>query len=189
LLSQQLREIYRTPLEEAIALLDAWLAWARRCRLQPFVKLARTITEQRSGIEAAIQNGLSNARVEQVNTQIRLIVAPSLSAATLGVQQSQVGVAAALANTSQQLGGSIGAALLSTIFATAASDYLGTHQGARQLAAAATVHGYTTAFWWAAGIFAVGFFLTLIIVPTRRVTNQDQPTPRAAPMTSDLRPV
>jgi transposase len=73
LLSQQLREIYRVGLKDAIALLDAWLAWARRCRLAPFIKLARTITEQRSGIEAAIRNELSNARVEQVNTQIRLI--------------------------------------------------------------------------------------------------------------------
>ena len=73
LLSQQLREIYRVPLDQAITLLQAWLKWARRCRLTPFVKLARTITEQRSGIEAAIRNGLSNARVEQVNTQLRLI--------------------------------------------------------------------------------------------------------------------
>jgi transposase len=73
LLSQQLRQIYRVPLEEAIVLLDAWLAWARRCRLKPFVKLARTISEQRSGIDAAIRHGLSNARVEQVNTQLRLI--------------------------------------------------------------------------------------------------------------------
>lgn len=73
LLSQQLREIYRVGLHQAIALLDAWLSWARRCRLQPFVKLARTITEQRPGIEAAIRYGLSNARLEQVNTQLRLI--------------------------------------------------------------------------------------------------------------------
>jgi transposase len=73
LLSQQLREIYRVPFDQAIALLDAWLQWARRCRLTPFVKLARTITDQRPGIEAAIRNGLSNARVEQVNTQLRLI--------------------------------------------------------------------------------------------------------------------
>ena len=36
--------IYRVPLDQAIALLDAWLTWARRCRLDPFVKLARTIT-------------------------------------------------------------------------------------------------------------------------------------------------
>jgi transposase len=73
LISQQLREIYRVPLEEAILLLDAWLAWARRCRLEPFVKLAKTITKQRPGIEAAIRHGLSNARIEQVNTQMRLI--------------------------------------------------------------------------------------------------------------------
>ena len=73
LLAQQLREIYRVGLDEAIALLDAWIKWARRCRLEPFVKLARTITEQRDGIEAAIRHGLSNARVEQVNTQLRPI--------------------------------------------------------------------------------------------------------------------
>jgi transposase len=73
LLKEQLREIYRVPAEHAAALLDAWLAWARRSRLEPFVKLARTITEQRAGIEAAIDNELSNARVEAINTNIRLI--------------------------------------------------------------------------------------------------------------------
>jgi transposase len=73
LLKEQLREIYRVPVEHASALLDAWLAWARRSRLEPFVKLARTIAEQRAGIEAAITNGLSNARVEAINTKIRLI--------------------------------------------------------------------------------------------------------------------
>ncbi len=54
-------------------LLDSWIKWARRCRLRPFVKLARTITDQRAGIVAAIEHDLSNARVEAVNTQIRLI--------------------------------------------------------------------------------------------------------------------
>ena len=73
LLAQQLREIYRVGFGDAIALLDAWIAWARRCRLAPFVKLAKTITEQRDGIEATIRHGLSNARIEQVNTQLRLI--------------------------------------------------------------------------------------------------------------------
>jgi len=73
LISQQLREIYRVTYEEAVELLDAWLAWARRCQLAPFVKLAKTITKQRPGIEAAIEHGLSNARIEQVNTQLRLI--------------------------------------------------------------------------------------------------------------------
>jgi transposase len=73
LLKEQLRQIYRLPPDAAIALLDGWLAWARRCRLEPFRKLARTITEQRAGILAAIEHGLSNARVEAINTQIRLI--------------------------------------------------------------------------------------------------------------------
>ena len=73
LLKEQLRQIYRLPAEQAIALLDEWIAWARRCRLGPFVKLAATITKQRAGILAAIENGLSNARVEAINTQIRMI--------------------------------------------------------------------------------------------------------------------
>jgi transposase len=73
LIAQQLRLIYRVSYERAIQLLHAWLAWARRCRLAPFVKLARTITDQRPGIEAAIKHGLSNARTEQVNTQLRVI--------------------------------------------------------------------------------------------------------------------
>jgi transposase len=71
LLSQQLRPIYRLPHEQATRLLDSWLAWAQRSQLKPFVKLARTIRAQRPGIEAAIRHGLSNARTEQINTQIR----------------------------------------------------------------------------------------------------------------------
>jgi transposase len=73
LLKEQLRQIYRLPAAAATRLLEAWLKWARRCRLAPFVKLARTITDHRVGILAAIQHGLSNARVEAINTQIRLI--------------------------------------------------------------------------------------------------------------------
>jgi transposase len=40
LLCQQLRQIYRVPADHALLLLDAWLNWARRCRLEPFVKVA-----------------------------------------------------------------------------------------------------------------------------------------------------
>jgi transposase len=73
LLKEQLRQIYRLPADAAIRLLDGWIAWARRCRLPSFVKLAKTITAQRAGIVAAIEHGLSNARVEAINTQIRMI--------------------------------------------------------------------------------------------------------------------
>jgi len=78
LLKEQLRQIYRVPANQAEQLLDDWLAWARRCRLPALVKLARTIRDQRAGILAAIQHGLSNARIEQNNTQIQLITRRAL---------------------------------------------------------------------------------------------------------------
>jgi transposase len=56
-----------------IALLDAWLRWARRCRIPAFVKLSKAISEDRAGIEAALVHGLSNAWVESVNTKLRLL--------------------------------------------------------------------------------------------------------------------
>jgi transposase len=64
LLKEQLRQIHQLPAAAAERLLDRWLAWARRSRLPSFVKLARTITDQRAGILAAIHHGLSNARIE-----------------------------------------------------------------------------------------------------------------------------
>ena len=73
LLKEHLRQIYRVPLDHALNLLSAWIDWARDSKLRPFLRLADTITEQRTGIEAAIRHGLSNARVEAINTQIRLI--------------------------------------------------------------------------------------------------------------------
>jgi EmrB/QacA subfamily drug resistance transporter len=105
------------------------------------------------------------------------IFAPAFSTGTLGVEGSEAGVASAMINTSQQVGGSVGTALLSTIFASAASSYLHTHLPSRGLADAAAVHGYTTAFWWAVGIFILGFFLALVILPPCEAR---APTTRAA---------
>jgi transposase len=58
---------------DGIALLGRWLNWARRCRIPPFAKLAKSITEHRAGIQAALTHGLSNARVESVDTKLRLL--------------------------------------------------------------------------------------------------------------------
>ena len=57
----------------APAHLDAWLAWASQSRLKPFVRLARTLRARRDGILAAIRLGLSNSRLEALNSKIRLI--------------------------------------------------------------------------------------------------------------------
>jgi transposase len=73
LLKEQLRQVFALKGDAGIALLDAWLKWARRCRIPSFVKLAKAITEHRVGIEAALTHGLSNARVESVNTKLRLL--------------------------------------------------------------------------------------------------------------------
>ena len=53
--------------------LDAWIEWARRSRIERFVKLQRTIVEQKAAILASIEHGLSNGLIESVNTKIRLI--------------------------------------------------------------------------------------------------------------------
>jgi EmrB/QacA subfamily drug resistance transporter len=95
-----------------------------------------------------------------------LIFAPAFSTATLGVQSSDAGIASAMVNTSQQVGGSIGTALLSTIFASAAASFATAHGHAANLAAQAAIHGYTTAFDWAAGLFGLGLLLALLILPT-----------------------
>jgi transposase len=74
LLREELRLLYH--LEDprlAPAHLDAWLAWASRSRLAPFVALARTLRAHRNGILAAIRLGLSNGRLEGLNSKIRLI--------------------------------------------------------------------------------------------------------------------
>jgi hypothetical protein len=86
-----------------------------------------------------------------------MAMSTAMSTATLGVVSHDQGVASAMVNTSQQVGGSIGTALLSTIAASA----VGAFDGAP---AAAAVHGYTTAFWWAAGIFALGAVVTGLLL-------------------------
>jgi EmrB/QacA subfamily drug resistance transporter len=84
-----------------------------------------------------------------------LIVAPSFAIATV-VPPQDSGVASGMVNTSQQIGGSIGTALLSTLAASAATDYLSGRVPGPEVLQQAAVDGYTTAFLWAAGIFAIG---------------------------------
>jgi transposase len=73
LLKEGLRLIFQLPHDEAADALDAWIAWARRCRIGVFVKLQRTIVAHKSEILASIEHGLSNGLIESVNTKIRLI--------------------------------------------------------------------------------------------------------------------
>ncbi len=73
LLYGELRYIYRLPKDEAPERLKAWLAWASRSQLKPFIKLARTIRKHKQGVLAAIELGLSNGRLEALNSKVRLL--------------------------------------------------------------------------------------------------------------------
>jgi EmrB/QacA subfamily drug resistance transporter len=95
------------------------------------------------------------------------IFAPSFATATLGVDRYEAGVASAMVNTCQQVGGAVGTAVLSTIFANSASSYASDHVKSAGLASAAQVHGYTTAFYVATGLFVVGFLVALLVLPGR----------------------
>lgn len=92
------------------------------------------------------------------------IMPASMQTATLGVDRQYAGVASAMVNTSQQVGGSIGTALLNTLAATAATDYLATHAPVTAaVGAEAAVQGFATAYWWGAGFFVFGAVLSAVV--------------------------
>ena len=89
-----------------------------------------------------------------------LILGASFPTATADVPVHDSGVASAMVSTSQQIGGSIGTALLSTFAVAATSGFVTDHGPAPDVLRRAAVEGYTTAFWWAAAIFAAGALVT-----------------------------
>ncbi len=114
------------------------------------------------------------------------IMPASMQTATLGVDRQYAGVAGALVNTSQQVGGSIGTALLNTLAATAATDYLADHTPlTAAVGAAAAVHSYTTAYWWCAAFFAFGAVLAAVVFRRRSqglaLHTAHAPEPHAVP--------
>ena len=87
-----------------------------------------------------------------------LVIAPAINTGTFGVAPQEAGVASATVTVGQQLGASVSTSLLNTIFAAAVTAYLTAARliGRPALTGLALAHGYDTAFWWTAGIFAVG---------------------------------
>ena len=83
-----------------------------------------------------------------------LVFSSAINAATYGADRDDAGVASAMVNTCQQIGGSIGTALLNTIAASALSSYLVVHGNSPAATAGAAVHSYVVAFWVATAIFA-----------------------------------
>jgi MFS family permease len=97
-----------------------------------------------------------------------MIFAPAINTATFGVAREDSGVASALVNTMQQVGGSIGISALSTIALTATASYLITHHAGPLAPAVAATHGYTTAFTVSAALLGLGFILAIVLLPSRQ---------------------
>ena len=106
---------------------------------------------------------------------VGLVYAPATDFATRGVEPGDAGVASGLVNAANQVGGSLGLALLSTLAATATTHYLAGKHPNPSVIAHAAVHGYTTGLWWAAGFFAAGALITGLLM--------HGPAPAPAPQT------
>lgn len=98
---------------------------------------------------------------------------PAMSLATHGVQPRDAGVASAMVNTSQQVGGAIGTALLNTIAASSLTAYLKGHAPAGKspeqiglFKLEAMVHSFSTAIWWAFGILVLASAIAAVLINT-----------------------
>jgi EmrB/QacA subfamily drug resistance transporter len=101
-----------------------------------------------------------------------MIIAPAINTATAGVSREDSGVASALVNTMQQVGGSIGTAALSTVALSAAASYLLAHHAGPLAPAVAATHGYTVAFAGSAALFGLGLVLAITLLPGKQRLEQ-----------------
>ncbi|PZS26994.1 MAG: MFS transporter [Pseudonocardiales bacterium] len=110
---------------------------------------------------------------------VGLAFAPSLNTATLGIEHRDAGVGSAMVNTSQQVGGAIGTAVLSTIFSSALKNYVSSHRPSPALPAAASIHGYTVAFAVSTGILLAAAAISAVLLRSGRPgalePHRDQP--------------
>jgi EmrB/QacA subfamily drug resistance transporter len=105
-----------------------------------------------------------------------LAFSPAVATATSAVATRDAGVASAMVSTSQQIGGAVGTAVLSTIFTAALARFIDNHQPATPgVAAAAAIHGYSVAFHIACGLFLAGAVLTAVILRSGRLQDDAGP--------------
>jgi hypothetical protein len=120
-----------------------------------------------------------------------MVIAPMINTGTFGVAPQDAGEASATVTVGQMLGGSVGTALLNTIFAAAVTSYIAAHLaaariiGRQALAGLALAHGYDTAFWSIAGIFAGGAVIGGVLLRRGPLGQKRTPSPAsgAVPMT------
>jgi EmrB/QacA subfamily drug resistance transporter len=104
---------------------------------------------------------------------------PVQIASLIGVTHDEAGIASGLINTSQQVGGALGVAVLSTITFTRYDSYLGDHGNNLALVPNALVDGFHVAFLVGAGLALIGLVATLLFIP--RDVKSEQPAPAGEP--------
>jgi EmrB/QacA subfamily drug resistance transporter len=115
-----------------------------------------------------------------VGVGIGLIFAPAVAAANADIPPGDVGVASAMVTTSQQIGGAVGTAALSTMFASAVRDYAASHPPSPGIQTASAIHGYQTAFAVSCGLFLVGTLITAALGFTGRHRGRDLAVPEVS---------
>jgi len=93
-----------------------------------------------------------------------LLFVPVSATALSGVANHDAGVASAMVNTTQQVGGSIGTALLNTIFTTTLATYIASHGPSPASQVNGAIHGYNVAFTVSAALFGVAAILSLLFI-------------------------
>jgi EmrB/QacA subfamily drug resistance transporter len=115
-----------------------------------------------------------------------LLLVPLSNLALSGVSPDDAGVASAVLNSSQQIGGTMGTALLNTVYATAVASYLESHRIASSaFNPLAAIHGYQVAFWIGVGLISAAFVAVLVLVNVKKDAVAPEARPAAA---SDLAP-
>ncbi len=121
---------------------------------------------------------------------VGMVIAPAINTGTFGVAPQDAGVASATVTVGQMLGGSVGTSLLNTIFASAVAAYLTAHLAAARLigrpalTGLALAHGYDTAFWWTAGIFAFGAVIAGVLLRPGPLGQKRTPPPARGGITT-----
>ena len=100
---------------------------------------------------------------------VGLTFAPAIATATAALPGDDTGVGSAMVNTSQQIGGAVGIAVLSTIFTSTLNRYIGGHPPSRLVHSEAAIHGYSVAFTVAGGLFIAGAVLTVTLLRSGRL--------------------
>ena len=141
-------------------------------RVGPKIVVSASFVVAASGMALLTQLELDSGYVADIMPGLILlglglggVMTTSFQGATAGVHHEDTGVASALINTNQQVGGSISTALLTTVASSAGTDYLSSHKPGALIVAQAGVESYTATLAWGAGFFVVGAVLTAFLMP------------------------